>query len=221
MKEGFLTFVLMLVTFTANAQPNPQFYFTCPDSNHPHPIDLGLPSGTKWACCNVDDAPSKQSPTNYGSYYAWGEVKEHEDLYYSFSNYIHCDGSPQTIHDLDSDIAGTQFDVAHVKWGGSWVTPSFDQIEELLNNCTYEWTTEGGIEEGKFTGLNGGTIFLPASGYRCSDYLHNVGKYGHYWQSTQHPSYRENAYFLYFNSGNAHWSGYPRSFASTVRPVSK
>ena len=221
MKKGMFALAFMLVTFTANAQPTPQNLLSCPDGNHPHLIDLGLPSGTKWACCNVDDDPSKQSPTNNGSYYAWGETKEHEDLYYDFSNYIHCDGSPQTIHDLGSDIAGTQYDVAHVKWGGSWVMPSFDQIEEMLNNCTYEWTTEDGVEGGKFTGPNGATIFLPAAGYRWRDYLHNTGKYGHYWPSTQHPSYRENAYFLYFNSGNAHWSSYPRSFASTVRPVSK
>ena len=72
------TLAFMLVTITANAQSNPQSYLSCPDSKHPHLIDLGLPSGTKWACCNVDDDPSKQSPTSNGSYYAWGETKEHE-----------------------------------------------------------------------------------------------------------------------------------------------
>ena len=49
---------------------------TCPDNNHPHAIDLGLPSGTKWACCNV----GATNPEEYGGYYAWGETKE-KDIY--------------------------------------------------------------------------------------------------------------------------------------------
>lgn len=43
---------------------------TCPDNNHPHAIDLGLPSGTKWCCCNV----GASTPEGYGGYYAWGET---------------------------------------------------------------------------------------------------------------------------------------------------
>ena len=202
-------------TILAGHSDNPQDYLPCPDGNHPHMIDLGLPSGTKWACCNV----GANKPEAFGGYYAWGETAD-KDVY-SWNTYIHCDGDWDSCHDLGNDIAGTQFDVAHVKWGGSWKMPSQDQNSELFEKCTYEWTTRNGVEGGKFTGPNGATIFLPAAGYRLRDYLHNTGKYGHYWPSTQHPSYRENAYFLYFNSGNAHWSSYPRSFASTVRPVSK
>jgi hypothetical protein len=200
---------------------SPQSYLTCPDDHHPHLIDLGLPSGTKWACCNVDDDSSKQSPTNYGSYYAWGETKEHDDLVYNWSTYTHCDGSYSTCHDLGSDIAGTQYDVAHYRWGGSWVMPSKTQQQELLNNCTYEWTTVNGVNGGRFTSkTNGGSIFLPAAGARWDD-LYSAGSGSSYWSSTQDPSNSSRAYYLFFNSGNANWSGYSRYYGFLVRPVSR
>lgn len=83
-----------------------QSYTKCPDDNHPHLIDLGLPSGTKWACCNV----GANMPERPGGFYAWGETEEKE--VYDWSTYIHCDGSMETCHDLGENIAGTQYDVA-------------------------------------------------------------------------------------------------------------
>ena len=136
--------------------PGQDAYLTCPDNNHPHLIDLGLPSGTKWACCNV----GANKPEAYGDYYAWGETETKST--YDWSSYIHCDGSQSTCHNIGSDIAGTQYDVAHVQWGGSWVMPSQSQIKELVENCTHEWTTLNGVNGRNFTGTNGGTIFLPA-----------------------------------------------------------
>ena len=85
-------------------------------------IDLGLPSGTKWASCNV----GATKPEEYGGYYSWGETEEKET--YDWSTYIHCDGSSSTCHDLGSDISGTEYDVAHVKWGGKWCMPTLDDI---------------------------------------------------------------------------------------------
>ena len=205
---------MMSLAFMANAQ-------SCPDDNHPHMIDLGLPSGTKWACCNVDDDASKQTPTNYGSYYAWGETEEKD--YYDWSTYTHCDGLSGTCHDLGSDIAGTQYDVAHVKWGGSWVMPTHDQLMELLDNCTYEWTTVNGVRGGKFTSkTNGGSIFLPAAGYRWNGGLYYAGSYGFYWSSTELPSLSSLAYYLDFTSDYSYWYGYDdRDSGHTVRPVSR
>jgi len=103
---------------------------SCPDDNHPHMIDLGLSSGTKWACCNV----GANKPEGNGDYYAWGETQTKSK--YNWSTYTHCDGSEENCHNIGSDIAGTRYDVAHVKWGGSWVMPSRDQIKELKDNCT-------------------------------------------------------------------------------------
>ena len=188
----------------------------CPDNNHPHMIDLGLPSGTKWACCNVGTS----KPEDYGGYYAWGETETKST--YSWSTYKHCDGSSNTCHNLGSSIAGTQYDVAHVKWGGSWVMPSKDQIEELDDNCTYTWTTFNGVNGGKFTSKkNGASIFLPAAGGSWDDYPYSTGSYGYYWSSAQGPSRSSRAYLLYFRSGGADCDHSGRDYGHTVRPVSR
>lgn len=187
---------------------------SCPDDHHPHMIDLGLPSGTKWACCNVDDDHSRQSPTNYGSHYAWGEVKEKD--YYDWSTYSHCDGSENTCHNLGSDIAGTQYDVAHVQWGGSWVMPSREQLLELTNNCKYIWITVNGVNGGLFTGPNGATIFLPMAGYRYEDDFSRA-QYGEIWSSTQSSNLNYVGY-LSLDLGDVSWGG-DRCRGCLVRPV--
>ena len=132
LKRLFVTLPMMLVALMASGQ-------SCPDNNHPHAIDLGLPSGTKWACCNVGTT----TPESYGSYYAWGEKEEKEK--YDWTTYIHCDGSMKTCQSLGSDIAGTEYDVAHVKWGGFGVMPSKDQFQELIDKCSYTGTIENGV----------------------------------------------------------------------------
>jgi len=209
MKKAFFTLALMLVAFTANAQ-------SCPDNKHPHMIDLGLPSGTKWACCNI----GAEKPEGYGGYYAWGETQTKSTYNDDTYLYLKNDSSYQSI---GSDIAGTQYDVAHMKWGGSWMMPSANQQDELISNCTYEWTTVNGVKGGKFTSKkNGASIFLPAAGYRWDDGLNEAGSYGYYWSSTQSPSYSDCAYDLYFHSGNAYWYyDLDRGYGRTVRPVSR
>ena len=194
----------------------PHAYLTCPDNHHPHMIDLGLPSGTLWACCNV----GADKPEAYGDYYAWGETNTKST--YSWSTYTHCDGSSSTCHNLGSDIAGTQYDVAHVKWGGSWVMPSKEQQDELRNNCTYEWTTVNGVKGGKFTSkANGGSMFLPAAGDRSYSDLNYAGSRGDYWSSTQGPSYTGYAYYLYFYSSGTRTDSDYRYDGRSVRPVSR
>jgi len=185
-------------------------YLSCPDNNHPHPIDLGLPSGTKWACCNV----GTNKPDGYGGYYAWGETKE-KDVY-DQSTYIYCDGSDDTYHNLGGDIAGTKYDVAHVKWGGGWHMPSSKQFQELRNNCTFEWVTQNGVEGGKFTGSNGGSIFFPAAGGCWNSLLDYAG---YYWSSTLSEGIENFAYYLIFDSGGADWDFDNRGYGLSVRPV--
>ena len=203
-----------------------QAYLTCPNSNHPHLINLGLPSGTKWACCNV----GATTPEGYGGYYAWGETETKDNYFWGIYQYGDVVKKGYDWHyygeDLGSDIAGTGYDVAHVKWGGSWVMPSLDQMLELLINCTYTWTTVNGVSGGQFTGPMGGTIFLPATGYRQDVYLRHAGLGGYYWCSTQNSSdsYYEYGYSLICSSGTATWYAgydYSRCDGLTVRPVSK
>ena len=184
----------------SESSSSPVSYTSCPDGNHPHLIDLGLPSGTKWACCNV----GAQKPEDYGGYFAWGETTEKS--YYYWNTYIHCDGSIYTIHDIgmdiagSKDIAGTQYDAATANWGSSWVMPNKEQMEELNNSCTSEWTTENGVKGRRFTGPNGATIFLPAAGDRVSGDLYDAGSHGHYWSSSIDTSFAYDAWGLYFGS---------------------
>ena len=221
-------------------------YLNCPDDNHPHLIDLGLPSGTKWACCNVD----ANKPEAYGGYYAWGEIEE-KDVYNQMS-YLYYGGG----HDADGDgyddfpydgyyiwignskynrygqyyrdIAGTQYDVAHVKWGGSWVMPSDDQFYELIRYCSFIWTTMNGVKGGLFTRLNGSTIFLPAAGDRFDNKI-RVGEKGCYWSSSHNEKgstwLEDISRCLGFDSSTSSGKGYNwghnRYFGYQVRPISK
>lgn len=176
--------------------------------------DLGLPSGTKWASCNV----GATKPEECGGYFAWGETVEKND--YDWETYAYCDGDEDSCHDLGSDIAGTKYDVAHVKWGGNWRMPTFEQIRELLDNCPTEWIEINGVKGCKFSSkINGNSIFLPAAGRRYVSDLFNAGSYGFYWFSTQYLSYSSGAHGLYFCSGGTGWHhGYRRNGRS-VRPV--
>ena len=190
---------------------------SCPDANHPHMIDLGLPSGTQWACCNV----GASAPEQYGNYYAWGETSPKSvynwDTYlYGYYNF---DGDYSHLVNIGSDIAGTGYDAATANWGNPWRMPSLTQILELLNSCTSTWTSQNGVNGRKFVGPNGGTIFLPAAGYRWRSELGSAGSYGYYWSSSLRESYPDGACGLYFYSGSARWSDDDRGTGRTVRPV--
>ncbi|MBQ6211066.1 MAG: hypothetical protein IJK42_15060 [Prevotella sp.] len=174
-------------------------------------IDLGLPSGTKWASCNV----GASSPEEYGGYYAWGETEEKE--VYDESTYKYYQNDEYV--NLGIDISGTEYDVAHVKWGGNWCMPTLDDINELYANCRSEWTTFKGVNGEKFTSnINGNSIFLPAAGIRINGDIKFAGDYGIYWSSTQHPDYSNYAHRLGFGSGGVELYGV-RRFGQTVRPV--
>ena len=200
---------------------NEYAHFVCPDDHHPHMIDLGLPSGVLWSCCNV----GASTPEENGGYYAWGETEEKD--YYDWSTYTHCDGIDDTCHDIGDDIAGTEYDVAHVKWGGSWTMPSKDQIQELIDNCTSTWITQQGINGALFTGPNGATLFLPAAGRHIEE-LEDVGTEGYYWSSSCAPSEDdpqdlEDAYALNFYYYPGYYSceceDRDRDNGRSVRPV--
>ena len=200
----------------------------CPDSYHPHMIDLGLPSGTKWACCNV----GATSPKGYGGYYAWGETEE-KDLY-GWGSYIHCNGSEDTNHDIGNEISGTQYDVAHVKWGGTWQMPTQVQMEELLDNCRCEYVNIGGVNGMKATGTNGKTIFLPSSDYRSNSGWDDEHRFfpgnmdNYYWTGTLYTRYNnddgqvsERAGCLEFGDGGLGYDVRGRCVGCPVRPVSE
>lgn len=130
-------------------------YLECPDDHHPHMIDLGLPSGTLWACCNV----GAKIPEYSGNYYAWGETAIKST--YSWETYIHsANRTPSTCVSL-GDIAGTQYDVAHVQWGEKWQMPTYEQAMELKEYCLVQVTTHSSLDVVKVSGRNNGVMYLP------------------------------------------------------------
>lgn len=182
-------------------------------------IDLGLPSGTKWASFNI----GASCPEEYGGYYAWGETEEKE--IYTWKNYIHCDGSQGSCHDLGDDISGTQYDVAHVKWQGKWCLPTWDNFDELLEYCEYESTMHNGVKGIKFTSdINGNSIFLPSAGTRgYTDDPNTDDGDGMYSSSNQGPLYRGLNICLRFNFNpyavGAYYKSLFRFQGQSIRPV--
>ena len=172
-------------------------------------IDLGLPSGLKWATCNVGAI----SPEDYGDYYAWGETETKSE--YTSDN---C----STYGVQMNDISGNeQYDVSRKKWGGSWRMPTKAEIEELIENCNWTWTAQEGKKGHKVTGPNGSSIFLPAAGcrrYGSSPGL--AGEDGYYWSSTPIES-NNRAYYLDFDIADQSVGWYDRSYGRSVRPVSE
>ncbi len=200
-------------------EPEPVPVTSCPDDHHPHMIDLGLPSGTLWACCNV----GASSPEDYGGYYAWGETQT-KDVYnwdtYQYG-YYNGDGDYSHLVNIGSNISGTQYDAATANWGAQWRMATSEDIQELLSNTTYTWTTKNGVNGGEFKGANGGTVFLPAAGRRWTGELYGEGSYGRYWSSSLYESGPYYAYGLDFGSGGAYWSIGDRYDGFSVRPVRK
>lgn len=183
-------------------------------SSHPQAIDLGLPSGTKWASCNV----GASKPEEYGEYYAWGESEENN--YYDWSTYTYCDGIKNTCHYLGSDISGTEYDVAHKKWNDNWRMPTLEQFQELLSNCHYEWTILNGIKGQKFTSkFNGNSIFLPFTGYYYQNKLNYIDRYGYYWSATKDVSNLNHTCCLCISSSSVCLNGFDRDIGRVVRPV--
>ena len=187
----------------------------CPDNNHPHAIDLGLPSGTKWACCNV----GASRPEEYGGYYAWGETEVQANNEYYWGSYKHCDGSRVKCHHIGDDISGTQYDVAHVKMGGSWRMPTVVQVQELLDHCKWTWTQRNGRKGIEGTGRNGGKVFLPFAGFRSIDSLVTEGSHGWFWSSSLNAGVEPEACFFVFESDYNGWKTTSRENGLSVRAV--
>lgn len=186
----------------------------CPDENHPHLIDLGLPSGTKWACCNV----GASSPGQHGGYYGWGDTNVKSYYWWDTLPYfVAWNGDNCIFNDIGSNIAGSSYDVAHVCWGGKWSMPTLDMIKELVENCDYQ----GGSSGLYFTGPNGNSIFIPFGGIITGD-AYFFEDEAWLWSSTnaQH-SNMDDAYILRCAQDNlsAYYSQTSYYAGCNVRPV--
>ncbi len=192
-------------------------------------VDLGLPSGTKWATCNV----GADTPEGYGDYFAWGETATKET--YNWSTYRYSNGG-EGYNELTKYCNNAEFgyngftdalttlevadDAAAVNWGSGWRMPTRNEMNELFNNCTHEWVTQNGVNGRKFTGSNGNSIFIPATGRRLDGSLDFDGFYGDYWSSSLYDSSPDLTWGLDFDLyGNYNVYGIDRSYGFPVRPV--
>lgn len=190
-------------------------------------IDLGLPSGTLWATCNV----GADKPDDYGDYFAWGETRPKE--YYNWSTYKYCNGSYNqlTKYCNQSDYGYNGFtdnltvlqpsdDAATANWGNGWCMPTKEQWEELYQNTNSTWTTQNGVNGRLFTASNGNSLFLPAAGARLSDELFGVGDDGYYWSSLLYTNKPYDARYFKFSDDDYYIYDDPRgSLGLTVRPL--
>lgn len=161
----------------------------------PIAVDLGLPSGTKWADRNV----GALNPEDTGLYFSWGNTVGHEaGKSYDFDDdYDNTPGS-----ELKDDI-DLEHDAARVNLGEPWKMPTKEQFKELVDYCDSEVTTLNGYLGRRFTSnFNGNSIFMPFAGYISGTSLLGRGSIGSYWSSSL--SSQTDGYRLYFNSGGVY-----------------
>ncbi len=195
-------------------------------------VDLGLPSGTLWATCNV----GASKPEDYGDYFAWGEIKQ--KTVYDWDTYKYskvkqrifkkvdlltkyCNKSAYGYEGFTDELTVLQSadDPATTNWGNGWEMPSKEQWEELNENTKSSWTTRNGVKGRLFTASNGNSLFLPAAGDRWYGELIGAGYYGYYWSSSLYTDVPSDAWGFYFDSGYAVSSSGGRDYGRSVRAV--
>lgn len=206
-------------------------------------VNIGLPSGTLWATCNV----GANRPTDLGNYYAWGELSGKGKYDWSTYRYINANATSLTKYSTDGKFGKNdnlttleaRDDVANSIWGAGWRMPTKDEFEELINNCTVIWTIQNGVTGRLFTGPNGNSIFLPTSGYYHNYHYEKGGRLaifgglfrrgydGCYWTSTLFIDNPRYAWSLRLNTKNEKHKSrkcsivpiFDRSHGLSVRPV--
>ena len=192
-------------------------------------VDLGLPSGTLWATTNV----GASTPEGYGDYYAWGETEPKDE--YTWSTYQHANGSESTLTKYcnEEDYGNNGFvdnlttldledDAAAANWGTGWRMPTKNEMDELYNSCTSEFTTQNGVTGVKFTAPNGNTVFFPISGVKVDNSVRGEGEDALYWSNMHVYSDQNLAYCYSLNhiGGDVIYSNnMPRYVGYSVRAI--
>lgn len=188
-------------------------------------VDLGLPSGTLWATCNV----GADTPEGYGDYFAWGETTPKTN--YVWSTYKYCNGSKDQLtkycnnayfgYDDFADnltVLLPEDDAATSNWGSGWCMPTKEQWEELSNYTECTIVTQNGVKGTLVKASNGNSLFLPAAGFYYNDQLTLAGSNGDYWLSSLADDSPNHACGIYFNLGINDLKS-DRSSGNSVRPV--
>lgn len=173
---------------------------------------MGLPSGLLWAECNI----GATTPEGYGHYFSWGNTDGHaEGSGYIFSQ-AEYERTPAEA--ITANLSLDQ-DAARANIGAPWRMPTAAEFQELIDNCTSEWTKLRGVNGRLFTsGVNGNTLFFPAAGRYDASSLVSSGSRGLYWSS----SYVSASYakgFIFYSTDAAIQDGSGRRNGFTVRAV--
>lgn len=189
----------------------------CPDNNHPHMIDLGLPSGKLWSCCNV----GANSPEQCGNYYSWGSINTQNS--YSWASYRFYDNKQFSKYNKEDGKVelDNNDDIANIT-NNNWEMPNNKNVKELTEYTTPKWIKGNGVKGMKFTSkINGKSIFMPASGV-YADKIYNIKEEaGYYWTSSLSDYTHDLANNLIFVYKSINVQANPRYFGMNIRPVSK
>ena len=198
-------------------------------------VDLGLPSGLKWATMNV----GASKPEECGDYYAWGETEPKSDYSWAtykfrisgdgswdghksnitFSKYCNQSSNWESSEPMDNKtVLDLEDDAAHVNWGGSWRMPTYEEYVELLANCTWTRSTQNGVNGLLVSGPNGNSIFFPAAGSIDDSELHGVGSWCYFWSSSLYTERPSCAWYVDFTSDSGR-GPIGRNRGYSVRPV--
>jgi len=191
-------------------------------------VDLGLPSGLKWAQANiVKDAQGNyaigENPEDYGCYFSWGNIVGHnngEGYDFGTSNsgpYASTPGKQVSANIASNDA---QHDAALALLGSPWRLPTKEEFKELYDNTDREWTTINGINGWKFMKKTDHSVFVffPAAGLGRGTSINNVGSYGYFWSSSWYSA--DIAYYLYFSSSSVNpQNNNSRYYGFSVRAV--
>ncbi len=193
-------------------------------------VDLGLPNGTLWATHNV----GAKNPEELGDFFAWGETAPKANYEWEGTAWLYVEDGKKRISKYNTKIdygpvdnkieLDPEDDAAYVNMGSEWRMPSKADIDELLANCTWEWTQLNGVNGQLITGPNGNTMFLPAVGERMGTSMFHLGEAGNYWSRSLHVlnetvSFPTGAFKIYFTDSGLTWNTSERSCGFPVRAV--
>ena len=181
-------------------------------------VDLGLPSGTLWAACNL----GATSPEQAGNYYAWGETSPKTT--YKWATYFDTNDGGTTFTTFKNNGGLTVLDAAHdpaTSLGEGAATPTVEQMRELLDRTTTVWEMHNGVYGRVFTskisGYTDQSIFIPAVGYKYNTTL--MGSDSYIWLRNLDTNTDSKAKYFHFHEGALGTGSYERYQGLPIRPV--
>jgi hypothetical protein len=230
-KEGDMSFYIELQEKTSGKSLATSTWYSFRygnvNSSYTHEyVDLGL--SVKWATCNI----GANKPEQYGNYFAWGETTIKN--VYTWNTYNYCAGTEVSLKKYNFQAKNGKVDrlsslqinddAACMNWGGKWRMPTYEEWNELKNNCTWTWTTLNGVYgykvTSKKTGYTHKSIFLPAAGhYDGATFKNANSSYGNYLSSSLYSDVSNSAWYLAFHSNNVTISACYRYCGLSIRPV--